>query len=168
LADSADGVILAADGSVCERAAWVREAPTGPGTLKAGGIPLLLRATIVWALLAILAVLNGIARSAWLLQRLGEERAHVVSTVVLCVVVFVVAFVFIGWIRPRNIIAASVVGLVWAALTLAFEFLAGHYVFGHTWERLLADYNLMHGRFWVLVPIVTYLAPRWAYRLRGL
>jgi hypothetical protein len=44
-------------------------------------------------------------------------------------------------------------------LTLAFEFLAGHYLFGDPWERLLAEYNVARGRFWVLVPITTLLAP---------
>jgi hypothetical protein len=45
-------------------------------------------------------------------------------------------------------------------MTVAFELLAGHYLFGNTWERLLADYNVLRGRIWVLVLITTFLAPR--------
>ena len=37
------------------------------------------------------------------------------------------------------------VGIAWVALTVAFEFLAGHYVFGNSWEKLLADYNVLRG-----------------------
>jgi len=54
----------------------------------------------------------------------------------------------------------------WVALTLAFEFLAGHYLFHNPWDKLLADYDVLHGRIWPLVLIVTLLAPVIAYRAR--
>ena len=44
-------------------------------------------------------------------------------------------------------------------LTLAFEFLAGHFLFRNTWERLLADYNLAQGRVWILVLVTTLVTP---------
>jgi hypothetical protein len=51
------------------------------------------------------------------------------------------------------------VGLLWLVLTVAFEFLLGHYVSGATWETQLADYNLLRGRLWPLVLLTTLLAP---------
>jgi hypothetical protein len=44
-----------------------------------------------------------------------------------------------------------------------FELLAGHYVFGNSWEKLLADYNLFRGRIWALVLIIILFAPLWAF-----
>ena len=44
-------------------------------------------------------------------------------------------------------------------LTLAVEFLAGHFLFRNTWERLLADYNLAQGRVWILVLVTTLVTP---------
>ena len=41
----------------------------------------------------------------------------------------------------------------------AFELLAGHYLFGNSWGRLLEDYNLLRGRIWVLVLVTTAVAP---------
>jgi hypothetical protein len=58
------------------------------------------------------------------------------------------------------------VGILWAVLTVAFEFLAGHYAFGHPWPELLADYDLLRGRVWLLVLVTTLVAPRWAWRVR--
>ena len=58
------------------------------------------------------------------------------------------------------------IGAGWVVLTLAFEFLAGHYLFANSWERLLADYNVAQGRIWILVLITTLLAPVVVYRLR--
>lgn len=52
-------------------------------------------------------------------------------------------------------------------LTLGFEFGAGRYA-GKPWSVILADYDVMRGRLWVLVPIITFLAPYWVGRARGL
>ena len=54
----------------------------------------------------------------------------------------------------------------WLGLTVAFEFLGGHYLFGDSWERLLAAYNVAQGQVWVLVLIATLLAPVLAYGMR--
>jgi hypothetical protein len=125
------------------------------------------RAIAIWILLAAVAAANGITRVAWITPHLGEKRAHIVSTLVLCILIFVVSLIFIRWIGPRSPIEASMVGLMWIVLTLTFEFLAGHYVFGHSWRKLLADYSILQGRIWILVPIVTCVAPWCAFRLRG-
>jgi hypothetical protein len=60
---------------------------------------------------------------------------------------------------------ALAAGFLWLALTLAFDFLFGHFVDGHTWARLLADYDLAAGRVWVLIPLWVGLAP-WVFRPR--
>jgi hypothetical protein len=129
---------------------------------------LILRAILIWVLLAAVGVGNGIFRGVFMVTRLGDQRAHVVSTVILCALILVLVLAFIKWVGPNTVLQASLVGLLWAVLTLSFEFLAGHYLFGNSWEKLLADYNIWRGRIWVLVPIVLYLAPRWAFRLRGM
>jgi hypothetical protein len=49
------------------------------------------------------------------------------------------------------------------ALTVAFEFFAGHYAFGNSWERLIADYNVFRGRIWILVLLANFFAPLWAF-----
>ena len=67
-------------------------------------------------------------------------------------------------ILPTLLIAC----LLWLAMTLGFEFGAGHFLFKKPWTELLLDYNLSKGRIWVLVPVVTVLAPWWMARLRGL
>ena len=58
-------------------------------------------------------------------------------------------------------------GLFWTILTMAFEFLFGHYVMGHSWDALWADYNVLQGRLWPLVLIVTLFGPLLAQKIRG-
>ena len=62
-------------------------------------------------------------------------------------------------------VPALAIGGIWLALTVAFEFLFGHYVMGHPWSRLFHDYNLLEGRLWVLVLVWTFIAPYVFYRL---
>jgi hypothetical protein len=74
----------------------------------------------------------------------------------------------VAWIAPRSAQQAWAVGVIWVVLTLAFEFLAGHYVFHNAWSRLLEDYNVVRGRIWILVLMTTLVSPRLCASLRNL
>ena len=60
---------------------------------------------------------------------------------------------------------ALIIGFNWLILTVIFEFLFGHYVMGHTWERLLQDYNIFKGRLWSLVLMWNLIMPYVIFRL---
>jgi len=126
------------------------------------------RALVVWTGLLVLAVGFGALREALLTPRLGSQTAHVLGTIAFCLAMLFVTWASIRWIGPGDTAAAVRIGLGWVVLTVAFEFLAGHYVFGHSWERLLADYNVLRGRIWLLVLVATGAAPVVAARLRKL
>jgi hypothetical protein len=127
---------------------------------------MLLRALLVWLLLVALAVLNGALREALLAPRLGAPAGHVASTLSLAALILLVAWHTIRWIAPGSGRRAWAVGLLWLFLTLAFEVLAGHYLLGHPWPALLADYDLRRGRVWPLVLLATLVAPPGAWRGR--
>lgn len=128
---------------------------------------MILRTIAIWLVLVVLAILNGGVREAVLVPQLGAATAHVVSTILLCGLILAVSWFATRWIGPPTARAALAVGAVWLLLTLAFEFLAGHFLFGKAWPVLLADYNLLGGRIWVFVPIVTLVAPCLAWKTRG-
>jgi hypothetical protein len=125
------------------------------------------RSLVVWLGLVVLAVVNGAIREALIAPRLGERAAHVASTITLCAAIVVVTWLVINWIAPATTAAAWVVGSTWLVLTLAFELLAGHYLFGASWQRLLGDYDVLSGRVWILVPLTTWLAPWLAASWQG-
>jgi hypothetical protein len=125
------------------------------------------RATAVWAGILLIAMLNGAARELLITPLTGPSAGHIVSTLLLSGVVMLAAWVSSPWVGPRSAGECLTIGGWWVGLTLTFEFLAGHYLFGKPWPTLLADYNLLQGRIWVLVPLVTLLSPLWAYRRRG-
>ena len=126
------------------------------------------RALTVWFGLLAIAFANGAVRELVFVPLLGDGAAHVVSVAILSLAIIVVTWSTIAWIRPRSPAEAWRIGLLWLALTLAFELLAGHYLFLSPWSRLLADYNILRGRIWILVLIATVAAPVIAARTRGL
>lgn len=127
---------------------------------------MLLRAALIWLCILILANINGAVREFGIIPHTGPRTGHLVSTLLLCAIIAAVAWLSIRWIGPPSPPDALGVGLLWLGLTLAFEFLAGRYLFHKPWGDLLADYNLAAGRIWILVPIVTLLSPEWARRFR--
>lgn len=122
------------------------------------------RAGLVWIGILMLAIINAGLREGFLTPRFGDVWGRATSTIILCSLVVTVAFLSVPWIGARGSAQAFRVGLIWTSLTLAFEFLAGHFVFGNAWESLIADYNLANGRIWILVPISTWVAPIMAAR----
>lgn len=129
---------------------------------------MLIRALLAWLVLLALAVVNGAAREAWLIPRIGASAGHAVSSLSLSALIFLLSWLTIGWINPATARDAFLIGLVWLALTLAFEFVAGHYVFRKPWNELLADYDILSGRMWILVLVTTTLAPLLTANMRHL
>jgi len=114
----------------------------------------------IWVLFVIIAILNGTFRNSFLVARMGEYAAHVVSTIILVCVILAVTYLFLSYIRlDYTKTDLLLIGGLWLTLTVSFEFLFGHYIVGHSWSTLLADYNIFKGRLWLLVLIAAFIAP---------
>ncbi|MBN2058363.1 MAG: hypothetical protein JW782_06175 [Candidatus Saganbacteria bacterium] len=117
-----------------------------------------LTALLFWFILAVLANINGLVRNFGYGPYVGEQAAHQLSTVIFCILILLATYVMVKLARPAR--AELIwIGIFWLVATIAFEFLFGHYVVGHSWEHLLADYNILKGRVWGIVLLVTLLAP---------
>lgn len=119
-----------------------------------------MKAAAIWFLLLVIAVVAGAIRTTLLQPRIGEHGAHVVGTLVVVAVFAAVIWRAARWISPALARSQLVsVGTMWFVATVTFEFGFGHYVMGHSWFRLLADYNLFAGRLWIVVLVTVLLAP---------
>ncbi len=113
-----------------------------------------------------LAIINGLLRESVYRRFLTEPSAHQISAITFIVLFGGYVWLILRWLRLSSAKEALRVGLTWLALTVAFEFLFGHYVMRHPWERLLHDYNLLAGRLWVLVLVWITLSPLALYLFR--
>ena len=123
------------------------------------------RAAVVWFGIMLLAILNGAARDILFVSRMGDLAARALSCLTLSALIAGVTWVSLRWIGPASSVDAWRIGAVWLVMTLAFEFIAGHYLFGTPWPALLADYDLLAGRLWVVVLAITLAAPALIFTL---
>ena len=125
---------------------------------------MVLRYTLCWFALVAIAVANGALREGSYGNYLTELHAHQLSTA--AGILF--TGLFIGFLSRRWPLASAsqawTIGRIWLLMTVAFEFLFGHYVAGHSWTRLFQDYNVFAGRLWLPVLIWITVAPYLFYR----
>jgi hypothetical protein len=125
---------------------------------------LITRYVFFWLILAVVAIANGALRQATYGRQLTELAAHQLSTVTGILLTGTVVWSLDHfWPIPSGK-DAWIIGVCWLFMTIAFEFGFGHYVVGHSWARLFADYNLLEGRVWSLflawITVLPYLTWR--------
>jgi hypothetical protein len=123
---------------------------------------------LLWALMVTVAIVNGIFGDKVAAKALGDWGAHIYKTALIITVIFVISYRYIAWLQSKGAASgtetalyavAIAVGVQWLASSILFEFMAGHYIFGFSWERLFADYRIWEGRFWSLVLASEVAAP---------
>ncbi len=127
---------------------------------------MLIRYMLAWAALAVIAIANGILREVTYGRTLPESTAHQLST--LTAIIF--SGFFVWWLSRLGPLESGpqawLVGFIWLVLTVTFEFGFGHFVAGHSWTHLFADYNLLAGRVWLLFLVWVTVMPYIFYKLR--
>ena len=113
-----------------------------------------------WLLFVILAIINAVIRNEGYKPIMGDLRAHQLSTIIFIILILAATYLVLRFsnlqLTDKD---ALLMGSIWVILTIIFEFVAGHYVFGNSWEKLIADYNILNGRIWSLVLLTTFISP---------
>lgn len=120
----------------------------------------------LWFPMIIIAILNGIVRQTVYTIYLDELSAHQLSVFSALLFFGIYLWIVSGKWRITSSSQSYQIGIMWLLMTIAFEFLFGHYVMGHSWELLLHDYNLFEGRLWIIVLLWIGLSPSLFYCLR--
>ena len=119
-----------------------------------------LRAVGIWFVFLVIAFGLGAVREGLLRPRIGEAKAHVIGTLIAVAFMILVIYAFIQRVHGScSMTDLILIGVLWLVMTVAFEFGFFHYVMGKSWENLLADYNVLRGRIWVLVLATVLLGP---------
>ena len=125
-----------------------------------------MRYLLCWLLLLLVAIGNGVLREASYGRVLSERTAHQLSTLTGIGFTGLCAWWLLRVWPLETALQAWQVGMLWLLLTIGFEFLFGRYVAGHSWQRLLHDYNLVQGRVWLLFLLWIAVMPYLFFRLR--
>ena len=113
-----------------------------------------------WFVLMILAIFNALLRTEGYGPYMSELQAHQLSTIIFIFMIIGVIFILVkhGELKLDSY-HAVLIGVIWLVFTIVFEFIAGHYIFGNSWNRLINDYNIFNGRVWSLVLVTILFAP---------
>lgn len=130
-------------------------------------VSLFLKISIIWFVIAALAVANGLFRESVLVSNLGESIALPVSGMLLSLIVFIVTCLSFPLFGKNNALTYFLIGLQWVLMTLLFEFLFGHYVIGKTWSDILEVFNIMKGNLFIFVLIVSLFSPLLVAKIKG-
>jgi hypothetical protein len=119
----------------------------------------------LWFVLVFAAIVNGAIRNIVYTKYVGELTAHQIS-VITGIILFGIIFwlIFRKW-TPFSSQQAIMIGVMWLVMTIAFEFLFGHFVMGNSWDKLFHDYNLFQGRLWIIVLLWVTFAPYIFYKV---
>lgn len=128
--------------------------------------PVWWKATTLWLVILVLAILNGMLREKALVPGLGSGRGTLASGITLSIGIFLVAFAAVPWYGPLTSRQWWLVGLLWLSLTVVFEFSFGRILQHKTWAELLDAYTFTGGNIWPVVLVVALISPWLSARLR--
>ncbi|WP_250432483.1 hypothetical protein [Hanstruepera flava] len=122
---------------------------------------------LAWFPMVIVAIANGLFREKILTNYFKELQAHQVSTLSFILLMGVYVWGLFKLLQPISLTQTIYIGVLWLILTIVFEFLFGHFVAGHSWDRLLQDYNIFKGRLWLLALIWVTICPYIIYKIQN-
>jgi len=121
---------------------------------------------LAWLGMVPIAIVNGIVREKFYGQSMSEISAHQLSTLTAIILFGIYIYTITGLFQIQSAKQALMIGGIWLTMTIIFEFVFGHFIAGHSWTKLLMDYNILNGRVWIFVLIWTFIAPYLYYRIR--
>lgn len=121
--------------------------------------PLFLKTSMIWFIIALLAIVNGIFRENVLVGMIGPNMAVPVSGITLSMIVLIVTYVSFPLFGKHHALTYFFIGLQWVVMTLLFEFIFGHYVMGKSWSDILEVFHIMRGNLFIIVLAVSLISP---------
>lgn len=121
----------------------------------------------IWLLLVATETVHGIVRRFLLEPQLGDFRARQVGVFTGALLIVLVFGLTLGWLGSHSRRRWWQLGVLWLALTLAFELAIGRAV-GLSWERISSDFDPRRGGLLAFGMLVIAIAPRIVAARRGL
>ena len=122
---------------------------------------------LVWVIIAIFAIVNGVFRENILAPVLGKTLALPISGLSLSIIIFVVTSLAFSLINGNDKLTYILIGLQWVFLTLMFELVFGHFVVGKSWADIFAVFNIVKGDLFLVVLATSLVSPLLVAMIKG-
>lgn len=123
-----------------------------------------------WVLIAILTILWAIFREGVFIPLTGMNPTLARAVLLPLQIVYIIGLSWMYMKKARELFGASqtwLLGALWLGLTILLEFSFGMLVMKHTFAHLLADYNILAGKTWVLFLLAVFVAPYVGWGIAG-
>lgn len=114
---------------------------------------------MIWVIIAIFAVINGLFRESTLSPHFGESVALPASGITLSIIIFTIIYLSFKLFGKNEYRTYLYIGIQLVTMTLIFEFLFGHYVIGKSWSELLQVFNILKGDLFTIALLVSLFSP---------
>jgi hypothetical protein len=104
-----------------------------------------LRGFLIWLLIISAEAVHGISRELFLTPHVGDFRARQIAVFSGTIIIFIIAFFSVKWLRANRLSQLLAVGIIWVCCTIVFELYLGHVILGYSWDHLASDYNIVKG-----------------------
>ena len=119
--------------------------------------------SLYWFYMLVIAFANGTIRQLVVTPLVGDAVAHIIACAIGCTAFFFLIRRFVRRNLPQLTMQRSwTIGAVWLVVTVIFEFGMGLSA-RRSWEFMLHDYNLLAGRFWILILATELFGPVFFY-----
>lgn len=125
-----------------------------------------LKATMIWCIIVVFAIANGIFRESFLELYLEESIALPISGITLSIIIFTITFLSFKLIEKNRPLIYLYIGIQWVVMTLLFEFLFGHFVMKKSWQELLQVFHVFEGNLFLLALLTSLFSPIIVSRIR--
>jgi hypothetical protein len=119
----------------------------------------LLRVISLCVVLAGAETLHGIARTVWIVPRIGKERALKLSALTGSLLALAICWLLVPPLQLQGALAHLVLGLWLAAFMAAFDLAIGRFVMRKAWHKLWPDFNPATGNYLLYGLIFLCVAP---------
>lgn len=126
---------------------------------------MIVKAIIIWILIAAGEILNGNVRVRFLQNRYGKNRAKQISFFTAIIIIYTICWFSLSWVNPSNLQDCFFIGLIWTLLMLCVDIYFGRYVFRFKWIKILEDFDLRKGNLLGVGMVLLFLCPTIVYLL---
>ncbi|MGB5506270.1 MAG: hypothetical protein WBM70_06270 [Sulfurovum sp.] len=127
-----------------------------------------LKTAMIWFIIAIFAIINGIFRETVLAPYLGESVALPASGITLAIIIFTITYISFKLFGKNKYLTYLYIGIQFATMTLVFEFIFGHYVIGKSWSDLLQVFNIFEGNLFIIALLSSLFSPLLVAKIKKL
>ena len=118
-------------------------------------------------MLASVETLHGIARTIFIVPKIGNKRAKQYSVISGTLLAFAVCYIMVPWLDINVAYQLILIGLVLAVFMAVFDIVLARFVVKLKWESIINDFNPAKGNYLIFGLILLIIIPCVVMKIKG-